>query len=157
MKSQYHAPKSYPQQLLRYQNITDNDFLFRPTIPVRTLDPPIFYAAIWVNEIMFPEDVLHRFSHVTVTWKNSIIVWGVNNFTRVLDPSEVVWHSSGKWFRKSTSGDVPKQSCFATASVINYEMLVFDNKAVGEEIDEVCIYSLDRRHLFSTATMIPDQ
>ena len=129
-----------PMSQIQYKySCLDNDFLFPPTIPMRTLYSPNADEESEPSEIKMPEDLLLRYLHVTVTWKNSIIFWGGRDANYVhFEPSVVAYHSSGKWFRKRTSGDVPQLSCLTTASVINDEMFVF-----GGSRDEVCIYSLD--------------
>ena len=101
------------------------------------------------------EDFLLRFEHVSVTWKNNIIVWGGDNGEGYrFDPSKVYVLTSEKWHCWLTTGDVPDLR-YTTASVVGDEMLVFGkpNEIIPArisiddieniEVPEVKIYALD--------------
>ena len=90
--------------------------------------------------------VHNRSSHVAVTWKDLVIIWGgtadEHRWPSEFDPNAVYCHMDGKWIAKTTCGDVPGIRENAGAEVLDDTMYLMFGEYEGWRICDG-IYALD--------------
>ena len=97
---------------------------------------------------------LHRKGNTVVTWKNATIIWGGEVKNEICCPSLVVYHLSGRWIKKQTSGNIPTHSLHSVATVFKDKMFLLGGMDKHEvHVDGNVIYCLDLKEWIWTRLM----
>ena len=88
---------------------------------------------------------LKRYGHVSVTWRDAILVWGGRwGPHQACDETVVCLHLNGKWMEKKTTGNIPTHSVNASATIMDDKMFVVGGYIMYQTIQmENSVHFLD--------------